>query len=336
MKLRALVMALLLSSTARADDPNKHWRQLDTQHFHIVYYTLPGGKGEEQVAQRLAVIAEEQHAALVKVLGTGLTRKRKTWVIITDDTDEYNGLATVNPYPYIRLYATTPDDRADHNDWDDWLRDLFMHEYTHILHLSTIGGFCAPLVNALLGWGLGIIVAPNQLQPRFIIEGLAVFEESMHSTGGRLRNSIWNMYLRMQSLEGKFMTLDQFSNSPIQFPDVNAAYLYGSALTKYVADTYGEDVLRRTYADYGSVCLPGGINRSLKRVIGKTWVDVYGEFRADWQRKTIAQRDALAARGLTPTRELLAARQSGDLRPAFLPDGKEVLFVEDDGYRAPA
>src|SRR5581483_1553269 len=93
---------------------------------------------------------------------------------------------------------------------------------------------------------------------------------------------------------------------------------------------------RRTYADYGSVCLPGGINRSLRRVIGKTWVDVYNEFRSDMQRRVTAQADALAARGLTPTRELLTGRQSPDLRPVFLPDGKEVLVVEDDGYRAPA
>src|SRR5262249_5305058 len=156
-----------------------------------------------------------------------------------------------------------------------------------------------------LGWGLGILYAPNQAQPRAIIEGLAVFEESMHTSGGRLRNSIWNMYLRAQTLEGRFMKLDQFTNVPIQFPDVNAAYLYGSALTPYVAETYGEDVLRKTYADYGSVCIPGGINRSLKRIIGKGWTDVYGDFKKSLEARFAAQRDAIAQRGITPTRIVL-------------------------------
>src|SRR5262249_53361881 len=216
---------------------------IDTTHFHIVYYVYPHGgehAGEEQIAQRLAVVAERVHARMEPVLGPGLSERRKTWIVLTDDTDDYNGSATVQPYPVVRLNGVTPDDRTEHNDWDDYLTDLFLHEYTHILHLGTMDGICSTLVNDLLGWGLGIIYPPNQAQPRFLIEGLAVFEESERTSGGRLRSSIWDMYLRMASLENRFESLAEFTHSPIHFPFANSAYLYGSAFMRYVAQRFGD------------------------------------------------------------------------------------------------
>ena len=78
-----------------------------------------------------------------------------------------------------------------------------MHEYTHVLHTGTIGGVCAKAINAVLGLGLGVVYAPNQLQPRWGLEGLAVFEETARTAAGRLRNAIWDMYLRAADARGK-------------------------------------------------------------------------------------------------------------------------------------
>ena len=331
----ALLVALCtLSSTARADDPAKRYRTIDTEHFHIVYYVYEDGSGEEAVAQRLAVIAEETHAKMVQVLGPGLTHKRKTWVVITDDTDDANGSATVLPYPIIRLNATSPDDRSELNDYDDWLRALFLHEYTHILHLGTIGGLCAWVANTFLGLGVGTVYSPNQDQPRFIIEGLAVFEESDRTGGGRLRNSIWDMYLRAQALEGRFQSMAQFSNVPIQFPEANSAYLYGSALMRFFVEKFGSAALSRMYEDYGSNCIPGAISRSLKRITGLTWPELYHDMHQDLLRRYGAQRDAIARAGITPTRVLLPPWRPGTLRPAWLPSG-EVIVYDDDGHSRP-
>lgn len=326
----ALILLCALTRTAFADDPAKRWLTLETEHFHIVYYVYPDGHGEAEVAQHLAKVTEESHRRLVALLGPGLSVKRKTWVVVTDDTDDFNGSATVLPYPNIRLFATAPDDRAELNDYDDWLRALFTHEYTHVLHLGTMGGACQTVVNALLGWGLGLVYAPNQSQPRFIIEGLAVFEESHRTSGGRLHNSIWDMYLRAQTLEGRFQTLPQFTNNPIQFPFGNSAYLYGSELMNYVADHYGEAALRREFQDYGTNCIPLAINRSVKRALGKTWVELYADFRAEMSRHYGAQRDAIVAKGLTAARTLTGFRPEAT-RPRFSADGKQVIFVDSDG-----
>jgi hypothetical protein len=325
----AFALVLLASVPARAGDPAQVWRTIDTEHFHIHFYTLPNGGGEEKVAQRLATVAEDARRRLVPYLGPGL--KRKTHIVVSDGTDDYNGFAGVYPYPSITILATSPDDRAELNDYDDWLSALVMHEYTHILHVGTIGGPCAWVVNALLGWGLGIIYAPNQVQPRFILEGLAVFEESERTSGGRLRNAIWDMYLRAATLENRFQRLDQFVHVPIQFPQGNSHYLYGSAFMRYIAAHYGQEALRQMSRDYGSVCIPGGINRTIRHATGKTWDQLYVGFRDEMRRRYGAQRDAIRARGQTPTRRLTDARLQV-ARPAFTPDGRSVLFVSDDGW----
>lgn len=327
------IALLLLASIAHADDWRKSWRQLETPHFHIVYYVYPKGgerSGEELIAQKLAVVAERVHAKLVPIMGPGLSNKRKTWILLSDDTDDYNGSATVQPYPNVRLNGVTPDDRTEHNDWDDYLTDLFLHEYVHILHIGTIGGVCAELVNDLLGWGLGIVYPPNQAQPRFLIEGLAVFEESERTSGGRLRSSIWDMYLRAASLENRFETLAEFTHSPIHFPYANSAYLYGSAFMRYVARRYGELALRLDYEDYGSNCIPGAINRSLKRVTGKTWVELYPDFKQSLKDRYTAQLHAIDERGRTPTRVLTGPNDSM-ARPVWTPNG-EILYTVSDGY----
>ena len=326
-----LVLLLFVGLAARADDWRKQYRTIETEHFHIVYYVYPDGTGEEAIAQKLSTVAERVHARMVPVMGPGLSERRKTWIVLTDDTDDYNGSATVQPYPVVRLNGVTPDDRTEHNDWDDYLTDLFLHEYTHILHLGTFDSKCAELVNVMLGWGLGIIYPPNQAQPRFLIEGLAVFEESERTSGGRLRSSIWDMYLRAQTLEHRFQRMSQFTHSPIQFPYANSAYLYGSAFMRFVANTYGERALRLNYEDYGGNCLPGAINRSLKRVTGKTWVELYPDFKRSLELRYTAQRAALAQRGVTPTTILTGPREQVS-RPVFTPDGREIVYTDSDSY----
>src|SRR5256885_215965 len=203
--LLALLLIALLPAIARADDPSRVWRTIETKHFYIHFYTLPHGGGEEAVGQRLATVTEYVYDRLTPVLGKGLGWK--THVVVTDEIDDYNGFAGVYPFPSVVLYANSPDDRAELNDYDDWLTDLFMHEYTHVIHTGTIGGPCAKTINAVLGLGLGIVYPPNQFQPRWGLEGLAVFEETARTSSGRLRNAIWDMYLRAQTLEGRFQRL---------------------------------------------------------------------------------------------------------------------------------
>lgn len=328
----AILVALLAPAVARAADGRQIWKTITTEHFYIHFYEFPDDEGERPVAQRAAVVAEEAHRRLAPFLGTGTTGKRlnrRTHLFITDTVDDYNGFASVVPFPSIQIYANSPDDRAELNDYDDWLFDLILHEYAHILHLGTIRGVCAKAINELFGLGFNTVFSPNQAQPRWLIEGLAVLEESHRTSAGRLRSSIWDMYLRAATLEGRLQRLDQFTNGPIQFPYGNSPYLYGSTFLEFMTTRYGESIIRRMSDDYSGRCVPGALSRSIRKLTGRTWPQHYADFAAELGRRYRAQESAL---GPTTETTKLAGPQQEMGRPVYVGDSGLVVAVEADGY----
>ena len=169
-------------------------------------------------------------------------------------------------------------------DVDDWYLELVTHEYTHILHTDHIEGIPA-LVNKILGKTL----APNQVQPHWLLEGLAVFEESARTSGGRLRSSMWNMWMRADVLEDNVATLDVFSNVPRRWPQGNIWYLYGSFFMQWIAETYGEQAIRAMIDDYAYQVIPYAINRSIRRATGRTYEELYAAWVDSMQRSFGAQ-----------------------------------------------
>jgi hypothetical protein len=221
--LAALAVVAALAADARAGDPDRVWQTVESEHF-AVHFAAPLA----EVGQRVAVIAERAYRVLTPVLDH--RPAGKTHIVLIDDNDGANGFANVLPRNAVTLYASAPISLSVLADHDDWLYLLFAHEYTHILHLDSIGGL-ARWYNALFGktW------APNQVMPRWIIEGLATYEESKRSSAGRTRASLFDAYLRVPVLAGDEQRLDEFTNSPLKFPRGNAAYLYGSHFLKYVS-----------------------------------------------------------------------------------------------------
>jgi len=329
-----LLLLGLLPSTAHAGDPELLWRTIETEHFRITYHEPLG-----QVAQRLAQVAETSHRVLVPVMKH--SPRFRTEVLLTDDTDYSNGSATAMPFPTVRLYLTAPDDRSELNDFDDWLYALFVHEYTHVLHLDTMAGL-PKWVNLLLGFGINNVYAPNQVQPRWFIEGLAVLEETERSSAGRLRSAMFDMYLRSHVLEGKFLRLDQVSNQTRLWPRGNVPYLYGSAFLRFVMKRFGHDSLAKVIARYGGCwspdCwVPWGMSRSLKAVTGHTYGPLYEEFSQELTQRYADQLAALSQSplGVTHPRPRSDWKTSVD-RPLFVDGGKALLWLESDPYKRPA
>src|ERR1019366_5458048 len=156
-----LASALVWPSFARAaNDPELVYKTLESPHFRITFYS-----GEEEIARHVADLAEDINARLVPVLGW--QPKEKVEIALNDQTDSANGFTSAAPYNAIRLFVTAPDDLSPLGDVDDWYQELVTHEYTHTLHLDNITGIPA-LWNAIVGraW------VPNQIQPRWILEGL--------------------------------------------------------------------------------------------------------------------------------------------------------------------
>ena len=72
---------------------------------------------------------------------SGVTPPRRTHVVLADQTDLANGWATPLPYNTIVVNAVLAVGRRVHRHFDDWLRLVFTHEFTHIVHLDRSEGW---------------------------------------------------------------------------------------------------------------------------------------------------------------------------------------------------
>lgn len=314
----------LSSSEARAGDPRLRWYTLRTPHFRINYHG-----GLEPLAQRVATISEHAY----RTLGAELDQRPSeiVEVLLTDDSDFANGSASAVPYDAVRLYATAPDDMSALGEHDDWLNELVVHEFTHILHLDNVSGLPA-LLNKLLGK----TAVPNQAQPRWILEGLAVALETSNTTGGRLRSSQFDMFLRADVLEGNFARLDQISGLPRRYPGANLWYLYGAGFISYITETYGPNVFSAVADDYGAQVLPWAVNRSIRRVTGRTYEELYEGWQRSLQKRYREQARQIRARGLREGKRLTrrgygasGARLSGACSTLGKPS---LIYARDDGH----
>jgi hypothetical protein len=323
-----LALTAVSSTAAAADDPYLRYWTIETRHFRVHYPSAL-----EPEAQHVADIAEAVYGRLTVALANHPSEV--TDIVLTDNTESANGSATALPHDVIRLYVTAPDDISPLNEHDDWHLELVTHEFTHIVHTDNITG-----VPALLNAILGKTFAPNQAQPRWILEGLAVLEESKRTSGGRNRSSVFDMYLRANVLEGRMAGLDVMSHLPRSWPGGNYWYLYGSRFLTWIVDTYGENAMRTIAADYGHQLIPYGINRSIRRATGRTYEELYDGWKAHLERLYGAQIDDAKAQpgGLREGKRLTHHGRTTQ-RPRWVPEAirrekatPEVAYYLDDGH----
>lgn len=325
-----LFVVAVCATEARAlagNEPTLKWETLITPHFRITFYS-----GEREVAEHVADIAETIHGEMTK--GIGWTPAERTEIALVDYFESANGFASGIPYNAITLYVTAPEDLSPLGDVDDWFTELVTHEYTHTLHVDQARGIPA-LVNVLMGrsW------FPNQIQPRWLLEGFAVYQESARTSGGRLRSPLWDMYMRADVLENNVATLDQVSNGARRWPQGNIWYLYGSQFLQWVADTYGPDSLIAMIQQYGKQPVPWGINRAIRRVTGKTFEELYPAWIASMKARYGALQAEVRREGVREGKRLTNDGQTA-LYPRWVPAGAraypnragQLLYARDDGH----
>ncbi|TMQ11421.1 MAG: hypothetical protein E6J91_22970 [Deltaproteobacteria bacterium] len=311
-----------LAPWAWAGDPTRTYRTVESDHFVIHYYAPL-----DDVARRLAVVAERAHRTLAPALDH--LPDRKTIIMLVDDTDAANGFASVVPRNAVGVFATGPSGFNELDDHDDWLYGLIAHEYTHILHLDTMEGLPS-IYNGIFGktW------APNQIMPRWIIEGLAVYEESKRSAGGRNRGTRFDQFIRIARDEHKDLRLDEISGAPRQYPHGNAVYVYGSHFLRYLFDRFGDDVPRKMSHLSGSYAPPYAVNRQIEKAVGKPFPALYDDWKHYLRDRYSLQEAAAERRGLAAGRALTHTAES-NFWPHYTADGRELWWVQYDGYSLP-
>jgi len=329
--LLALLMPILLlpvvagsPRTAWAGNPSLDWRTLHTEHFriHCPGHLLPFGR-------RVAQAAEEAWQLLVPRLGWQPAGPLE--LKVEDEVDDANGMASTLPYNRILVYAVPPDAQGSLNDHDDWLRLLLYHETAHIVHLDQATG-----LPALLNRVVGRTFLPGLAQPRWLQEGIAVWEESNLTGAGRLRSSLFKGQLRVAALAGRLPPPDWLSAVPVGFPWGSSWYLYGSSFVAYLVERHGEQAIAQLNRSYGRRLLPYALNRSAREAFGETLEQAWEGWRIALTRWARAEEEQLRRQGLVEGEALTLGGET-HARPVFAPAapgaGMRLLYFLSDEHR---
>jgi hypothetical protein len=271
---RAALMALAVVaacngplSAAERYDPKLRFRTIRTAHFDIHAH-----QREEALARRLAVIAERVYEQSRQTFG--LPRGR-VQVILVDQSDLANGWATPVPYDTIEITAAPPAITSLIGNTTEWLELVFVHEYTHILHLDRTRGFMQGLRRV---FGRVPLVFPNGFLPTWQIEGLATFEESRITGAGRIPAGDFRAIVDVAAAKGLFEPIDRANGDITDWPGGHAAYAYGGYFHQFLSDRYGTERIAQL-ADVTAGRVPFFGAGAFKKVFGRSASDLWKEFR---------------------------------------------------------
>ena len=320
----AAILFLCASSAIAKFDPSFDWTTLETPHFLVHYH-----QGGEELAKKAAVIAEDVHSRLVPRIRW--EPRDKTRLVLVDAMDEANGYTSPIPYNEVVLFLTPPSGGPGFGltAYDDWLRMLITHEYTHILQLDMVTGGPAVLQKIL-----GRIYFPNLFQPVWMIEGLATYEETEQTNGGRGRSPGAEMVIRAAALENAFPTLGQASVFPDSWPSGQVPYLFGQAFTRHLAERYGREKLAEISTVYSGRWFPFLVTSTGRKVLKADYQDLWDEWLKGLEVRYAKQRDEISAKGLTPSKKL-TNRGFMNTSPAYSPDGTLIAYAVGYGDEYP-
>ena len=148
---------LLASFLCHASSLNNKgsWHTLETDLFKI-HFT----EESQFIINDVLLYATEAHTKLSKFFLFDPVKdlKQKTHLVLISSSDETNGAATPLPQNTIYLYLNLPIEGSMLENYSSFLRALIIHEYTHIVNISSKRDY-----SKLLYTIFGNIMSPNLL-----------------------------------------------------------------------------------------------------------------------------------------------------------------------------
>ncbi len=313
-------------------DPSLSWNMIRTEHFLVYFH-----QREEIQARKAAIIAEEIHSLLVEKLKWS-PPSEKTHLVLLDIMDSPFGATLPLPHNsiYISLTPPTASPVPFLVGYDNWLKEVIAHEYVHILHLDMHGGV-STIIRKIFGREPFPLLVfngafPNLIQPGWLIEGLATYEESALEVSDRRDNPYTEMILRMAVLENNFPTIDQAGGKE-SWPGNQIQYLFGAGFYDYLVKRFGEQVLMDLSREYSHKVVPFFVDSNARNILGQSYTSLWDQWKEELTIKFKKKKDSLEIKGIT---NLVPVTQRGNytLGPRISPDGISLVYtsINEDEY----
>ncbi len=331
---KILILFLVLFNYINAQfndfDPDYNWYTIRGEHVLVHFH-----EETERTARVVLKIAEEVWEPI-----TSLYKYEPEEVhFVIKDIDDYSNGATFFFDNKIEIWSSALDFdlRGTHN----WLRNVISHEFTHMVQIQsamkigrTIPAFYLQYLNyedkrrpdILYGFPNFIASYPVATfnMPAWFAEGTAQYmrEEFKYDSWDTHRD----MILRSYALDDNMLTWNEmgvFSKTSLGNESV---YNSGFALTRYIAQKYGEDKLRDITTKLGAL-KNFTIDAAFEDVLGKNGDELYDEW-SNYLKNDYANRIAPVKENLVEG-ESINSKGFGNFYPIYSPGKKEIYFISN-------
>lgn len=311
-------------------------------HPELDWYTIKGENcevhfhdGAERTAKVVLKIAEEVWDPICTLYGY---EPGKVHYVIKD-IDDYSNGATYFFDNKIEIWTSALDFdlRGTHN----WLRNVISHEFTHMVQIQAAMKL-SPSVPALFFQALSyederrpdiLYGFPNYVIsyplatvniPAWFAEGTAQYMRKEFDYDDW--DSHRDMILRSYALDGNMLTWEQMGVFGKTSLGNESVYNSGFALTRYIAQTYGEDKLRKITTALGSF---GNftIDAAFTNVLGKNGTEIYREWKEflveDYKNRT----EKISANLVEG--EQIAEKGFGNFYPSYNGDETRICYISN-------
>ena len=272
---------------------------------------------ETAYAERVAAEAEGALDVLIPLFGYA---PPPITLRLESTTDVYNALASPLPRPSVGVRQLFPTEVSLGYRAGDELRLLLIHELTHIMQFGYLTGRGTGLKLGLVGENVA------NVPPAWLVEGLAVWDESEFTAGGRRDDALTRGLVQSAVLAGTAPSLTDASLRTYGvWPGSQTQYLFGVGFTSYLIRRHGFDAIKKALALHNAAGFIRPFEGSWQLAVG---TDLAAEWRA-WQREVLEQAKARAQKVTQTERAGTLRTDSGwyTHAPALSPDGRQLAWV---------
>ncbi|MBI5665498.1 MAG: PD40 domain-containing protein [Nitrospirae bacterium] len=314
-----------LPSYSATIDPSFRFSTIETEHFVIHFH-----QGLDEIAGKAALFSEKMHGKLSPVFQWA--PRERTQIVLIDNMDFANGMATVLPYNAIYIFVVPPLPDMVLGEYDNWLELVLLHEYTHILTMDPVRGY-SDVMRSIFGktlpgydpLSLMLFLAtapPNVFMPDWWLEGIATWAETDLTSSGRGRSSYVEMIFRMAVLEDGLPSVDQLNGDVPDWPAGNVPYIYGMLLEKYISGIKTNEALGELNLSH-SGRFPFFISAPPERMTGLNYAELYEDMVGKLKTEQYEKIKLLNTQPVT-TYQKLPVTGEKITNPRISPDGRHL------------
>lgn len=310
--------------------PELNWYTIKGEYVEVHYHN-----GAERTARVVAKIADEVWEPICSLYGY----EPDIVHYVIKDIDDYSNGATYFFDNKIEIWTSALDFdlRGTHN----WLRNVIAHEFTHLVQLqaSMKASRSLPAVflqvlnyederrpDVLYGFPNFVVSYPLATinVPAWFAEGTAQYmrQEFDYDNWDTHRD----MILRSYAIDGNMLTWNQMGVFGKTSLGNESVYNSGFALTRYIAQKYGEDKLKEISNALGKFW-NFTIDAAFKDVLGKNGNELYNEWK-EFITNNYLERTAELRTNITAG-EMIGKEGFGNFYPVFSKDGSKFIYISN-------